>query len=84
MICHDLPDVFAVADRIIVMRQGRINGVHYTKDTSYEQIIAEIAGVNNSGHPFNDEGRTRNAVKNMIEQHQLIDRSMNHNQAIAR
>ncbi|MCH4160145.1 ATP-binding cassette domain-containing protein [Bifidobacterium sp.] len=78
MICHDLPDVFAVADRIIVMRQGRINGVHYTKETSYEQIIAEIAGVNGSGQPFNDERQTQIAVNGMIAQHQLIDRSMKH------
>lgn len=45
MVCHDLPDVFAVSDRIIVLRQGRIVGQYRTSETSYEHIIAQIAGV---------------------------------------
>ena len=45
MVCHDLPDVFAVSDRIVVIRQGHVTGVHRTVETSYEEIIAEIAGV---------------------------------------
>ncbi len=45
MVCHDLPDVFAVSTRIVVMRRGHIFSEHYTADTSYEQIIAEISGV---------------------------------------
>jgi energy-coupling factor transporter ATP-binding protein EcfA2 len=28
MVCHDLPNVFAVADRIVVMRLGEIRAVH--------------------------------------------------------
>lgn len=30
MVCHDLPNVFAVSDRIVVIRQGRIRGVYRT------------------------------------------------------
>lgn len=45
MVCHDLPDVFAVSDRIIVLRQGRIVGQYRTSETNYEHIIAQIAGV---------------------------------------
>lgn len=45
MVCHDLPDVFAVADRIAVMRQGRLVGVLKTSATSYETIIALISGI---------------------------------------
>ncbi|WP_051920611.1 ATP-binding cassette domain-containing protein [Bifidobacterium cuniculi] len=45
MVCHDLPSVFAVADRIAVMRHGTVVAVHTTADTSYEEIIGEIAGV---------------------------------------
>lgn len=45
MVCHDLPDVFAVADRIVVLRQGRIIADRRTEDTSYERVIAQIAGV---------------------------------------
>lgn len=57
MVCHDLPDVFAVSDRIVVLRHGRINGVHRTAQTSYEQIIAEIAGVAEGGDMQDDLAR---------------------------
>ena len=33
MVCHDLPNVFAVSDRIVVIRQGRIRGVYRTAET---------------------------------------------------
>lgn len=46
MVCHDLPDVFAVADRIAVMRQGRLVGILETSKTSYETIVALISGIN--------------------------------------
>ncbi|WP_181414467.1 ATP-binding cassette domain-containing protein [Bifidobacterium asteroides] len=45
MVCHDLPDVFAVSDRIAVMRQGRLVGVLPTAKTSYETVIALISGI---------------------------------------
>ncbi|WP_297316117.1 ATP-binding cassette domain-containing protein [uncultured Bifidobacterium sp.] len=45
MVCHDLPDVFAVADRIAVMRQGRLVGILETSKTSYETIVALISGI---------------------------------------
>ena len=45
MVCHDLPDVFAVADRIAVMRQGRLVGVLDTAKTSYETVVALISGI---------------------------------------
>lgn len=45
MVCHDLPDVFAVADRIAVMRQGRLVGVFETAKTSYETVVALISGI---------------------------------------
>ncbi|AKV56104.1 sugar ABC transporter ATP-binding protein [Bifidobacterium actinocoloniiforme DSM 22766] len=82
MICHDLPDVFAVADRIVVLRQGRINGVHNTEDTSYEEIIAQIAGVDTDG-----EGPGAHPTKRKRTDHQgrmLIDRSMRVKAAISR
>lgn len=49
MICHNLPDVFAVSDRIVVMRRGHIASIHDTRETTYEQIIAEISGVKSDG-----------------------------------
>lgn len=45
MVCHDLPDVFAVADRIAVMRQGHLVGVLETAKTSYETVVALISGI---------------------------------------
>lgn len=45
LVCHDLPDVFAVADRIAVMRQGRLVGVLETAKTSYETVVALISGI---------------------------------------
>lgn len=45
MVCHDLPNVFAIADRIVVMRHGEVCAVHNTAQTTYEEVIAQIAGV---------------------------------------
>ncbi len=46
-ISHTLTDVRAVADRIVVMRHGRIVGDALMEDVSYEDIIAAITGVPN-------------------------------------
>lgn len=48
LISHSLPDVRAVADRIIVLRHGRVNGEFAASDASYEEIIAAITGLS---HP---------------------------------
>ncbi len=47
LISHTLADVQAVADRIVVMRHGRINGDALMDDVNYEEIIAAITGVPN-------------------------------------
>lgn len=62
LICHDLPDVFAIADRIVVMRHGRIVNTHNTRDTTYEQIIAEISGVQG-----NDENHTTRKIRRRMD-----------------
>ncbi|OFQ99330.1 ATP-binding cassette domain-containing protein [Alloscardovia sp. HMSC034E08] len=67
LVCHNLPDVFAVADRIAVMRHGRLVTVHRTAHTSYEQIIAEIAGARTVNEEFIN-------TENTSEPHKLIDR----------
>jgi simple sugar transport system ATP-binding protein len=74
-VSHDLPDIFAIADRIVVLRQGRVNGVHSIRDTSYEEIIAEISGVSEIEDEF-AMMNTAQVVKKMKIQRQLIDRSM--------
>ena len=52
MVCHDLPNVFAIADRVVVMRHGEIRAVHNTSETSYEEVIAEISGVDRPRTPL--------------------------------
>lgn len=44
MISHNMEDVRAVADRIVVLRLGRNNGVFYP-DSSNEELVAAITGA---------------------------------------
>ncbi|PJI94784.1 ATP-binding cassette domain-containing protein [Luteimicrobium subarcticum] len=45
LISHNMADVQAVADRVVVLRLGRNNGDFAVADTSYEDIIAAITGA---------------------------------------
>jgi D-xylose transport system ATP-binding protein len=47
MISHNMEDVRAVADRIVVLRLGRNNGVFYP-DTSNEELISAITGASDN------------------------------------
>lgn len=44
LISHNMEDVRAVADRIVVLRLGRNNGV-FTRETSHEELVAAITGA---------------------------------------
>lgn len=44
MISHRLPDIFAVADRIIVMRQGRVTADLLPQSTSMKELTEKIIG----------------------------------------
>ena len=44
MISHNMEDVRAVADRIVVLRLGRNNGV-FTPETSNEELVGAITGA---------------------------------------
>ncbi|MDR2722601.1 MAG: sugar ABC transporter ATP-binding protein, partial [Cellulomonadaceae bacterium] len=44
-ISHNMNDVFAIADRIEVLRHGRNNGSFHTRTASQEQVLAAITGV---------------------------------------
>ena len=44
MISHNMEDVRAVADRIVVLRLGRNNGVFYP-DSSNQELVAAITGA---------------------------------------
>ncbi|WP_374846109.1 ATP-binding cassette domain-containing protein [Brucella ciceri] len=47
MISHNIEDVRAVADRIVVLRLGRNNGVFYP-DSSNEELVAAITGASSN------------------------------------
>jgi ABC-type sugar transport system ATPase subunit len=44
-VSHRLAEVFAVADRILVMRDGRLHGDHIAVETSRDEVVAEMIGV---------------------------------------
>lgn len=48
MISHNMEDVRAVADRIVVLRLGRNNGVFYPDATNHELVGAITGAANNS------------------------------------
>jgi D-xylose transport system ATP-binding protein len=43
-ISHSLPDIFAVADRIVVLRLGSNAGTFDTSETSAEEVVAAMTG----------------------------------------
>jgi ABC-type sugar transport system ATPase subunit len=48
LITHNMADVEEVADRAVVLRLGRNNGVFTMSETTHEQIIAAITGATDS------------------------------------
>jgi D-xylose transport system ATP-binding protein len=48
LISHNMADVQAVADRIVVLRLGRNNGEFKVAEVSYEEIIAAITGASDN------------------------------------
>jgi ABC-type sugar transport system ATPase subunit len=45
LIAHNLEHVFSVADRLVVMRGGRVVGVRRRNETSREDIVALVTGA---------------------------------------
>ncbi|TQJ31599.1 ATP-binding cassette domain-containing protein [Microbacterium sp. SLBN-146] len=45
LISHNMADVLAVADRVVVLRLGRNNGVYNAADLTSETLIAAITGA---------------------------------------
>ena len=45
VISHNMENVFAVADRIVVLRLGRTVGEFRTADTSHEEVVGSITGA---------------------------------------
>jgi D-xylose transport system ATP-binding protein len=51
VISHNLADVFAVADIIVVLRLGRQVGVIEAKQTNSEEVVAAITGAKAGDEP---------------------------------
>jgi D-xylose transport system ATP-binding protein len=47
MISHNMEDVRAVADRIVVLRLGRNNGIFYP-DASNQELVSAITGASDN------------------------------------
>lgn len=56
LVSHNLADVHAVADRIAVLRLGRINGIFSADETRYEDLLAAVTGAH--GTPRNASQRS--------------------------
>jgi D-xylose transport system ATP-binding protein len=50
VISHNLADVFQVADRVTVLRLGRVAGNYVIGDSSQEEIVAAITGAEFGGN----------------------------------
>ena len=42
LISHDLPDVFALSDRLAVMKNGRLVGTYRTADLNEDEVLGMI------------------------------------------
>ena len=58
LISHNMADVQAVADRIVVLRLGRNNGEFIVGEVSYEEIIAAITGASDNAVTRRAQART--------------------------
>ncbi|NTG44999.1 ATP-binding cassette domain-containing protein [Rhizobium rhizogenes] len=61
MISHNMEDVRAVADRIVVLRLGRNNGIFYP-DTSNQELVSAITGAT-------ENAVSRRAGRRQAQQH---------------
>ena len=44
LISHDMPDVFALSDRLAVMKNGRLVGTYSTHDVTEDEVLGMIIG----------------------------------------
>ena len=58
-VSHRLAEVFAISDRIVVMRDGRIRGRHATADVSRQQIVGEMVGERPTSRNARNRRRAR-------------------------
>jgi ABC-type sugar transport system ATPase subunit len=43
-VSHHLPEIFRIADRVSILRDGRLVGTHRTGETTQSRIVAEMVG----------------------------------------
>ncbi|MHA6729493.1 ATP-binding cassette domain-containing protein [Devosia sp. A369] len=65
MISHNMEDVLAVADRIVVLRLGRNSGV-FTPDASNQELVAAITGATENS--VSRRMRNKRAVPTMAQE----------------
>lgn len=63
IISHNMEDVRAVADRIVVLRLGRNNGV-FTPDASNQELVASITGATENSVSRRLERKSSTAQEN--------------------
>ena len=63
LISHRLTDVFAVCDRIVVLRQGAVIADDATKDTSMAAVVAHIVGAAEPAHSGANHDSFRHACE---------------------
>lgn len=61
IISHNMEDVRAVADRIVVLRLGRNNGV-FTAETSHQELVAAITGATENAVTRRQQSRADQAA----------------------
>jgi ABC-type sugar transport system ATPase subunit len=68
-VSHRLAEVFAIADRIAVMRDGRLSGIHATGQISRNAIVSEMVGAARSsgtkGRATPERGATALEVRHL-------------------
>ncbi len=42
LISHDMPDVFALSDRLAVMKNGKLVGTYRTQDVNEDEVLGMI------------------------------------------
>jgi D-xylose transport system ATP-binding protein len=61
IISHNMEDVRAVADRIVVLRLGRNNGV-FTAETTHQELVAAITGATENAVTRRQQSRAAEAA----------------------
>jgi ABC-type sugar transport system ATPase subunit len=50
-VSHRLAEVFAIADRVVVLRDGRLRGDHRTADTTRDEVVGDMLGGSGGSRP---------------------------------